>query len=120
MPLKFKLLDGKDRVIPFTCRQEHCKDWIENVTLQNCVCILDNPATFVNNTNMLRRAALACPFVTKPIVRMNNSDKRFVLYYTYTKRYTTVTGKGARCEAPVCLTLAIRQAFPNKAGVPYK
>jgi len=55
-----------------------------------------------------------CFFATKEVSKMNNSNKRNMLYWWYMTNTYNICGKGTRGDPPACLKAAIRHAYPSK------
>ena len=68
----------------------------------------------------LEAVALEYPFVTKQVANMANSEKRCCLYFYYHSTFYRIHGGGDRHRLPQCIEIAVRKAFPNPLGVPYK
>ena len=53
------------------------------------------------------------PFATKEVKMMNNSEKRFVLYYWSAMNIYKVHGKYSRINLPECIKKAVRSTYPE-------
>jgi hypothetical protein len=71
------------------------------------------------NSKIVVEIARENPFCTMGVEEMENSHKRFILYYWYVTNVYSITGSKNRAKLPKCLVLAIRQRFPNPINTPY-
>ena len=78
------------------------------VGFTQCICKVVPPTELD-----LQSISRSCIFVSKDTTDMNNSDKRFVLYYWYATNIYHVSGRHNRIELPECLIGAIRKLFPS-------
>jgi hypothetical protein len=74
---------------------------------------------FPVNSKIVVEIARENPFCTMGVEEMENSHKRFILYYWYVTNVYSVTGSKNRAKLPKCLVSAIRQRFPNPIDTPY-
>ena len=76
-----------------------------------CVCVTD-PVSDID----LEVVAQYCWFATKEVSKMDNSNKRNMLYWWYMTNMYFVCGAGHRKDPPACLKAAIRSAYPSDDG----
>ena len=69
---------------------------------------------FPVNTRNLENIARICPFADQEVNQMNNSKKRFLLYYWYATNIYSITGRHNRKRMPPCLELKVREQFPDQ------
>ena len=67
----------------------------------------------------LEAIAEACYFADEPVDRMQNSDKRFLLYWWWAVNIFAIRGQGMHCKLPECIMRRIQKMYPNPPGVPY-
>ena len=80
-------------------------------------CVTDCfPVPSLNLTNVVGE----CPFVTKELSQMPDSDKRFLCYYWYATNVYGYNGKGNVAELPPCLLNEVRKRFPTGPFVGHK
>jgi hypothetical protein len=68
----------------------------------------------------LQGIAPTCYFVNTSVDSMTPSHKRNLLCWSYATNIYTICGKDSRGPLPPCLVYAIRLAYPNPKGIPYK
>ena len=104
--------DGeKERLFEVKCTPERRYCSVYGVNVVVCVCESD-PVDGMD----LETIRHFCWFATKDLSKMNNENKRNMLYWWYMTNTYNICGKGRREDPPACLKSAIRKAYPSEDG----
>jgi hypothetical protein len=103
--------EGKDN--NNQCNGHRCS--LYGIQFGNCITQVIPP-----QTRHLVTIALENPYVTKEVPNMNNSEKRFLLYYWYMTNIYGITGKGNTRKPPPCLLDSVHEYLPDDHFVGYK
>ena len=96
-----------ERLLEVDCTHDKRYCSLYGLSTIQCVCKTD-PIANID----LEVVRMYCWFATKDVCKMDNSNKRNMLYWWYMTNIYTVCGKGRRKDPPACLKAAIRKAYP--------
>jgi len=100
-----------EMLLEVDCTSEHryCAAYGLNPVL--CICETD-PVSKVN-LEVIRQYY---HFATKDVSKMDNSNKRNMLYWWYMTNIYNICGKSKREDPPACLKATIRKEYPEESG----
>lgn len=90
------------------CDGSHCS--INGIKTAGCLVARTPVAT-------LEAISADCYFADRAVNEMDNSKKRFLLYWWWAVNVFAIRGKGMRQELPGCVVAEIRSMYPDPNGV---
>ena len=102
----FEKIGDKPKCIP----EKRCCS-LYGVGMVSCVC--DTDPVDKLDLEVIREY---CHFATKTVDKMDNGNKRNMLYWWYMTNIYHICGKGKRKPLPSCLLYAIRCQYPSDNG----